>query len=204
VLRVASPTDNTTCEPLGRSPFTRGSSSAIGHAWPSVPEGSESTGLGAIPLFPPVFIESEEGRDGVARRSTSLRLRVQGAAAVLLSVRCPAQVRAVLKRNLGLAHWTAFPHQDVRRTALLRLLTLAQIAGLIFMTESSAWAYVDPGSGFLAFQMLGASLAGAAFFLRHKLRRLFRVRSGKMPLEPPPASAAPDAPVGQKKESTAS
>jgi len=33
--------------------------------------------------------------------------------------------------------------------------------------------YVDPGSGFLALQSLGAALATAGFFLRKHIMRLF-------------------------------
>lgn len=51
---------------------------------------------------------------------------------------------------------------------------MGQIAGLLLMTERPARAYVDPGTGLFFFQMLGASLAGGFFFMRHKLRRLFR------------------------------
>jgi hypothetical protein len=59
-------------------------------------------------------------------------------------------------------------------SALLRILTLGYIAGLILMTEQRASAYVDPGSGLLLLQMLGASVAGGLFFLRQRLRKLFR------------------------------
>jgi len=58
--------------------------------------------------------------------------------------------------------------------AALLFLSVVEVAGLVVMTQQSARAYVDPGSGFLAFQMVGASLAGAAFVLRRRLRRLFR------------------------------
>jgi hypothetical protein len=59
-------------------------------------------------------------------------------------------------------------------SAILRILTIGYIAGLILMTEQRARAYVDPGSGLLMLQMLGASVAGGLFFLRQRLRKLFR------------------------------
>jgi len=58
------------------------------------------------------------------------------------------------------------------RMALGLLLVIGQTGGLMLMTERAAHAYVDPGSGLLTLQMLGASLAGGFYFLRHKLRKL--------------------------------
>lgn len=56
---------------------------------------------------------------------------------------------------------------------LLPLLALGQFAALLLLMERPAKAYVDPGSGLLVFQMLGASVAGGLFFIRRKLRSLF-------------------------------
>ena len=56
---------------------------------------------------------------------------------------------------------------------LLRLLALGQIAGIILMIETPARAYVDPGTGLLTLQMLGASVAGGLFMLRRKIRQIF-------------------------------
>lgn len=58
--------------------------------------------------------------------------------------------------------------------AILKFLTIGYVVGLILMTEQQARAYVDPGSGLLLLQMLGASVAGALFFLRQRLQKLFR------------------------------
>jgi hypothetical protein len=58
--------------------------------------------------------------------------------------------------------------------AILRLVTIGFIAALVITSEQQARAYVDPGSGLLFLQMLGASAVGALFFLRQKLRKLFR------------------------------
>jgi hypothetical protein len=55
---------------------------------------------------------------------------------------------------------------------LLGILAIGQFTGMLLMIERPAHAYVDPGSGLLTLQMLGASVAGGLFFLRHKLRTL--------------------------------
>jgi len=50
---------------------------------------------------------------------------------------------------------------------------VVQIATLLCAFEKPAYAYVDPGSGYVLFQIVGSMLAGAAFFIRHRLRRMF-------------------------------
>lgn len=57
------------------------------------------------------------------------------------------------------------------------------------MTECQAKAYVDPGSGLLTLQMLGASVAGGFFFIRHKLKKLIADDGDKMSRVEEPASA---------------
>lgn len=59
------------------------------------------------------------------------------------------------------------------QTAILFALLLGQTAGLMLLTEQAAQAYVDPGAGLLAFQMLAASIVGGFYLLRRKLRALF-------------------------------
>jgi hypothetical protein len=66
---------------------------------------------------------------------------------------------------------------------LLALLAIGQLLGLLVMTERPAKAYVDPGSGLLTLQMLGASVAGGFFFLRHKLKKLMARRHELSPVE---------------------
>ncbi|GEM_PF-518569 len=56
---------------------------------------------------------------------------------------------------------------------LMGLLAMGQFLGILLLTEQAAHAYVDPGSGFLTLQMLGAWMAGGLFVLRHKLKRIF-------------------------------
>ena len=58
------------------------------------------------------------------------------------------------------------------RTVVWALLGVGQCVGLLLVTERPARAYVDPGSGLLTLQMLGASIAGGFFMLRHRLRKL--------------------------------
>lgn len=55
----------------------------------------------------------------------------------------------------------------------LKVLTAGCLAGLLLMAERPAYAYVDPGSGLLTLQIVGASIAGSFFLLRQKVRRLF-------------------------------
>ena len=43
---------------------------------------------------------------------------------------------------------------------------------LVFACEREAWAYTDPGSGALLWQMLAAAFFGLAFYLR-KLKNWF-------------------------------
>jgi hypothetical protein len=50
---------------------------------------------------------------------------------------------------------------------------MLQIVAIFCAFEKPAYAYVDPGSGYLLLQVLGSMLAGAAFIVRHRLRRMF-------------------------------
>ena len=66
------------------------------------------------------------------------------------------------------------PHHSPRvlRSWLL-LLSALQIAALMAAFERPAQAYVDPGSGFVFLQVAGSMCAGAIFYLRHRIKRLF-------------------------------
>ncbi len=48
-----------------------------------------------------------------------------------------------------------------------------QIASLMVAFERPALAYIDPGSGFVFLQVAGSMCAGAVYYLRHRLKRLF-------------------------------
>ncbi len=52
------------------------------------------------------------------------------------------------------------------------LLSGMQIMALLVAFERPALAYVDPGSGFVFLQVAGSMVAGAAYYLRHRLKRL--------------------------------
>jgi len=58
------------------------------------------------------------------------------------------------------------------RTMWLALGVL-QIGAVVCAFERPAHAYVDPGSGYMLLQVIGSMFAGAIFYLRHRLRRLF-------------------------------
>ncbi len=53
------------------------------------------------------------------------------------------------------------------------VLGVLQIAAVVCAFERPAHAYVDPGSGYMLLQVIGSLFAGAIFYLRHRLRRLF-------------------------------
>lgn len=53
------------------------------------------------------------------------------------------------------------------------LLGVLQIIALLIAFERPAQAYVDPGSGFVFLQVAGSMVAGAMFYLRHRVKRLF-------------------------------
>jgi hypothetical protein len=59
------------------------------------------------------------------------------------------------------------------KRSVLSLLTALQIVVFLAAAVKPAHAYVDPGSGLLAFQVGGSMLAGALFVLRAKIRKLF-------------------------------
>ena len=63
------------------------------------------------------------------------------------------------------------------KRSVLHLLGLLQIMLFLAAVVRPAHAYVDPGSGLLAFQIGGSMLAGALFVLRTKIRKLFHRQS---------------------------
>jgi hypothetical protein len=56
------------------------------------------------------------------------------------------------------------------------LLGALQIAALLVAFERPAQAYIDPGSGFVFLQVAGSMFAGAVYYLRHRLKRMFTFR----------------------------
>lgn len=64
-------------------------------------------------------------------------------------------------------------------------LGLLLIVTMLLACEQPARAYVDPGSGFVFLQVAGSMAAGALFYLRHRLKRLFGfVRKSDQPAIP--------------------
>jgi hypothetical protein len=58
--------------------------------------------------------------------------------------------------------------------ACLNLVLTALLTGAILCALAQpAYAYVDPGSGLFAFQIISTSFAGMVFILRRRLRSLF-------------------------------
>lgn len=51
--------------------------------------------------------------------------------------------------------------------------TVAGVIGLLVFAERPAFAYVDPGSGLLVCQSVGAMFAGAMYYFRRRLKGLF-------------------------------
>ena len=45
---------------------------------------------------------------------------------------------------------------------------------LLFTLASPSYAYVDPGSGYLLWQILVAGLVGSLYFVKNWIRRLIR------------------------------
>jgi hypothetical protein len=60
-------------------------------------------------------------------------------------------------------------------TARLRYycMTLILFVAILSCSARTAYAYVDPGSGLLAYQSITAFVTGIAFYFRRRLRLLF-------------------------------
>jgi hypothetical protein len=62
-----------------------------------------------------------------------------------------------------------------RRYAVLTVfLFVAQVIALFNAVTQPAYAYVDPGSGLLAFQMMSTTFAGVVFMVRKRLLGLLK------------------------------
>ena len=69
--------------------------------------------------------------------------------------------------------------------SLVFLLGAVQIAALLVAFERPARAYVDPGSGFVFLQVAGSMLAGAVYYMRHRLKRIFNAMRGSSQISSP-------------------
>jgi hypothetical protein len=71
-------------------------------------------------------------------------------------------------------------------------LTVFILLCMIGATERTAYAYVDPGSGLLALQSFAAVAASFGYFMRRKIRTMFRgaaVAKSEMPVAKEGSSA---------------
>jgi hypothetical protein len=59
------------------------------------------------------------------------------------------------------------------KSACIMALGSLEIIALSLAFEKPAHAYVDPGSGFVFLQVAGSMMAGVAFYLRHRVKKLF-------------------------------
>jgi hypothetical protein len=70
------------------------------------------------------------------------------------------------------------PAEELQTHTMKKLLqafsVLFTLAGVLLVSQRPAYAYVDPGSGLLAVQVIGASLVSAGWFLRRKINALLR------------------------------
>jgi len=60
------------------------------------------------------------------------------------------------------------------RNSLYRLLQFGLIFILLLSMERRAYAYIDPGVGFAALQTVSATVFGALYFLRRRIKSLFQ------------------------------
>lgn len=56
------------------------------------------------------------------------------------------------------------------------LLTVFCLVSLLLAFQGTAHAYADPGSGLLALQIIGSTLAGVGFYFRQKVGKFFMRR----------------------------
>jgi hypothetical protein len=72
--------------------------------------------------------------------------------------------------------------------SLLCWLGALQVAALLVAFERPARAYVDPGSGFVFLQVAGSMFAGAAYYMRHRLKRILKAMRGSTEISSPPGT----------------
>lgn len=78
-------------------------------------------------------------------------------------------------------------------------LTLFCFGCVLLAFQGTAHAYADPGSGLLALQIIGSTLAGVGFYFRQKIGKLFirrRVAAGGPAIKP----GSPEDPPESTKE----
>lgn len=76
-------------------------------------------------------------------------------------------------------------------------LTVFCVASLLLAFQGTAHAYADPGSGLLALQVIGSTLAGIGFYFRQKIGKFFirrRIAAGGPAIKPGSPEEPPSAP----------
>jgi hypothetical protein len=79
------------------------------------------------------------------------------------------------------------------------LMTVFCVACLLLAFQGTAHAYADPGSGLLALQIIGSTLAGIGLYFRQKIGKLFirrRIAAGEPAIKP----GSPEDPPESKPE----
>jgi hypothetical protein len=79
------------------------------------------------------------------------------------------------------------------------LLTIFCLGCLLLAFQGTAQAYADPGSGLLALQIIGSTLAGIGFYFRQKIGKFFihrRIAAGGPAIKPD----SPETPAESKSE----
>lgn len=83
------------------------------------------------------------------------------------------------------------------------LLTAFCLCCLLLAFQGTAQAYADPGSGLLALQVIGSTLAGIGFYFRQKIGKLIirrRVAAGGSAIKPGSPEDPPEAMPGSTPE----
>lgn len=62
---------------------------------------------------------------------------------------------------------------------IVHSLFVIQILAVLCALAQPAYAYVDPGSGLLAFQVISTTFAGIIFLIRRNVRRLFGAKRSR-------------------------
>lgn len=78
------------------------------------------------------------------------------------------------------------------------LLTVFCLASLLLAFQGTAHAYADPGSGLLALQIIGSTLAAVGFYFRQKVGKFFMHR--RHPVEATPVEEDRHDPTQSKPE----
>jgi hypothetical protein len=75
------------------------------------------------------------------------------------------------------------------------VLTVFCLGCLLLAFQGTAQAYADPGSGLLALQIIGSTLAGIGFYFRQKIGKFFihrRVAAGGPAIKPGSPESSPE------------